>query len=160
MLPLIGLNKSSFGIGNFINSYVDETNEFIIVEMLQITNVVKVHQYFKFHFIKDSITYCVFQVPEEHRKAVELFRKGKYSQFPTESKMAIIKKSGLKYRVPSPKGTLITARELLALEKDKTLKNALEDELAVKIDANAELASIPDDIEFFDLHLSNELAAE
>lgn len=157
MLPLIDLKKDNFGVSNFVNCYVDEADQYIVVELQQTLTAIKVHKCFKFSFVKDSLTYCVFEVPLKHRKAVELFREGKYSMFPTESKDAIIKYSGLKYKVPTASGKLSTSRELLALGKDAKLREVLEEELGVKLDPGVELASIPGEECYYKLELTNQL---
>lgn len=154
MLPLLGLNRWSFGENNFVNSYVNEDNTHLLVEIKTITTLITSHPKFRFEYrTEDGKLMAVFEVSPEHRKTVELFREGKYSQFSDVSKTIIRKKSGLRYKAVQADGTIKSARELLALDKDKELRKVMEKELNVKIPENAELASIPGDENFFKLNL-------
>lgn len=157
MLPLVGFNPSSFGIGNFVTSYVNETNEYLVVKIKQINNLIKANQKYRFDFVKDGYTFVVFEIPKQHQEAVRLFKEGKYSQFPEESKQAIRINSRLPYKVMQPNGQHSSAPDLLVLEKHEKVKKLLEQELDEKIDPSAELASIPDDSNFYSLNLSSQL---
>lgn len=164
MLPLVGLNRMSFGGTNFITSYVDEDNVHIVAEVRIVTSVIQQMHCFRFEFTRDGCTYAVFEIPSILRDTVKLFREGKYSQFSEESKSVIRKKSGLPYKVP--KGTKYeSARELLALDKDQKLREALEQELSnigspVRINSSAELASIPGEDNFFTMNMSTSITPE
>lgn len=154
ILPLIGLNPRSFGESNFINSYVNETDTHLIVELNVLTSIIKHHPDFNFEFSDDGHNYAVFELPSKYKGTIRLFREGRYSEFPEEVKAIIRKKSGLRYRVIQSDGTMKSARELLALDKDKELRKAMEKELEVRIAADAELASIPGEDNFFNLNLT------
>lgn len=162
ILPLIGLNSTSFGVGNFITSRVSEDDSYLVVELKQLNTVVTQNPFYKFNFMKDGSVQAVFQLPPEFKKTLELFREGKYSQFSEAVKNQIRKRSGLRYKVAQPDGSFRSARELLALDKDKELKKAIERELSnpgspVKLSDDAELTSIPDEDNFFVLNLSHQL---
>ncbi len=157
MLPLVGFNINSFGIGNFVTSYVNETDEYLVVKIKQINNLIKCNDKYRFDFMQDNYVYVVFEIPKHHQEAVRLFKEGKYSQFPEESKKAIRVNSRLPYRIPAANGKVTSAPELLVLDKDQTLKKIIETELDVKIEPTAELASVPNEDNFYVLSLSNQL---
>jgi len=161
ILPLLGLNKLSFGTSErFITSYVSEDDLHVVVECTHpYTAVITNHPNFKFSMEKDGKYFAVFNVPEFYLSDVKKFRKGKYSQFSESAKQLIIKKSGLAYRRPTADGKFSTDLKLLALTKDKELKKHWETLLQVKIDDDAELASIPGEDNFYRLELSDKLEA-
>lgn len=154
MLPLIGLNPTSFGTDKFVNSFIDETNKYIVVQLNgHISTLVSNHANYRFGYTKDEFNYAVFEVPEFYKPDVEKFRQGKYSQFSEQAKALIRKKSGLKYRIPKLGGYVETDKKLMALDKDPLLRSDLEERLGVKIDEEAELASIPGEDNFLQLEL-------
>jgi hypothetical protein len=163
MLPLIGLNQWSFGstTDNFVNSYISEDNQHIIVEMRgNITTIISNHTNYRFGFNKEGHNFVVFEIPEFYRKDVAKFREGKYSEISEQGKNLIRKKAGLKYKIPKMGGGVETAVELLALDKDPDLRKHLEEKLSnqgsyVKIDPDAELASIPGEDNFYQLELTH-----
>jgi hypothetical protein len=154
ILPLIGLSKSSFGsMSNFINSYVSTDNKHIIVELKEARGSFEEHP----HYVTDiftGTTLIIFNVPADIIPTIVKFREGRYSQFSPQAKELIKKKSGLNYKVPIGGGKVRSARELLALDKDKDLKKLIEEELVVKLGSDAELVSIPDENNFYELNLS------
>jgi len=159
ILPLIGLNSSNFGIGNFVNSYVNNDDKHLVVELNQsASSVVKALPTFRFNFEKDNHHFLVFEIPNLFKPVLRLFREGKYSKFPEDAKEVIRKKSGLRYKHPTGDGKSVTsARELMALNKDIGLRKKLEAELDTRLPADAELASIPGPENFYELILSTEL---
>lgn len=162
ILPLVNLNTTSFGIGNFVNSFADTTGQYVVVKMKQINAVIKANPAYRFDFMQEDHTFVAFEIPQNFRPTVALFREGKYSLFSDDVKSIIRKKSGLMWRVPKANGKTMTARELLVLDKDKALKKVLEEELSnigspVKIGDDAELGSIPGEENFLELNLSAQL---
>lgn len=159
VLPLLGLNRFSFGHQDkFTNSYISKDGEHVIVECTHpFTTIIVNHANFKFSMEKDNQYYAVFDVPVFYKSDVMKFIEGKYSTFSTQAKDLIRKKSGLKYKSPTFTGKFETSLELLALDKDKELKSFWEKELNVKLDDQAELMSIPDEGNFYDLNLTNQL---
>jgi hypothetical protein len=160
MLPLVGLNRLSFGETNFISSFVADDNTHLVIELRLITAAVNVHPCFRFDFQRESKSYAVYEVPIQLRDTLKKFREGKYSEFSNEAKSLIRKKSGLKYKVPLTGGKYESARELLVLDKDKELRKVMEQDLSVKIHQDAELASIPGEDNFFKLNLSTSIPSE
>lgn len=159
VLPLLGLNQWSFGSGDkFVNSYVAEDDEHIVVECTHpYSTIITNHANYKLCFQNNDAHFAVFDVPVFYKGDIKKFREGKYSQFTDSAKTLIRKKSGLTYKAPVAGGGFKSALELLALDKDKELKKYWEELLAVKIDKDAELASIPGEDNFYDLRLSNKL---
>jgi len=160
ILPMLGLNRFSFGTNSdsFMNSYLSEDDKHIVVETTrQVSALITNNPAYRFKFDRGGKFYAVFEIPNFYLGDVKKFREGKYSHFLDATKEQIKKKSGLNYRVPLPGGGVRSARELLALDKDEQLRKALENELGVKIDSKAELASIPGADNFFDLKLSSKL---
>lgn len=154
VLPLLGLNKTSFGGGsNFINSYVSEDSKYVVVELKEPKGAFESHYCYQFDFQTNQATMIVFSIPSDFLPTVQQFREGKYSQFSVEAKELIKKKSGLNYKLSIGGGKVRSARELLALDKDKDLKRLLEEELAVKLHTDAELMDIPNEGNFYDLGL-------
>lgn len=159
VLPLLGLNQWSFGSpGRFVNSYVAEDDEHIVVECTHpFSTIITHHANYKLGFERDGHYFAVFEVPSFYKSDVRRFRQGKYSQYSESAKSLIRKKSGLTYRAPSPGGGFRSALELLALDRDRELKKYWEDRIGVKIAEDAELMSIPGEENFFNLRLSNRL---
>lgn len=154
VLPLVGLNRTSFGSNvNFINSYVSHDNKHLVVELKEAKGDFEHHPQYVLDAVVNGIITVVFVLPQEFLPTVIKFREGKYSQFSDKAKELIKKKSGLNYKVPVGGGRVRSARELLALDKDKDLKRLLEEELAVKLSTDAELQDIPGPEEFYQLDL-------
>lgn len=161
ILPLIGFNKWSFDTvnDNLVNSFVSEDNKYVVIKLRKkIANSLTETPRFQFGFSRDGFYYGVFTVPEKFIPDVKLWREGKYSQLSADCKWVIRKKSGLKYYEPYAKGGSVIAIELLVLDKDKSLREGMEEYLGEKIDPNAELGSIPGKDNFYALNLSEKLS--
>lgn len=160
ILPLLGLNRWSFGAGGkeFINSYISTDDKYIVVECTNPHTVVTTrHPNFKFSMEKDGNYFAIFEIPVFYNEDVQKFKEGKYSLFSDSAKNLIKKKSGLKYKVPRADGRYDSALELLALDKAEELREYWERRINVKIDRTAELASIPGDENYYQLSLTNQL---
>lgn len=160
VLPLLGLNKFSFGstTDSFVNSYITEDQVYTVVQLKKpVSTVIQNHSNFRFKFEREGYFYAVFEIPQFYKEDIKRFVEGRYSEFSNPAKEQIRKRSGLNYRVPIPGGGMRSARELLALDRDEALRRELEKELAVRIDPKAELASIPGPENFLDLKLSTSL---
>lgn len=164
ILPLIGLNKLSFGgVNNFINSYVSNDDKHIVVEMKEAKTNFQTHKNYVTDFVTDKVA-VVFNIPQEFADTISKFRQGKYSHFTAQVKKIIKDRSGLKWKVvvagPSRedgKKNTLTARELLIFgdeEDHQALRETLEDELGVRLPKDAELISVPDDNNFYNLAIS------
>lgn len=155
LLPLIGLNKLTFGRPeNFVNCYLDNEGKYLVVALNDFPVNLEQHPNYKFDFENEEGVMAVFEIPAKYHPTVVKFRDGKYSHFSDEVKSIIKKKSGLRWNVPIEGGKTVSAKELLALDKDRVLKEKLERDLRVRIDDDAELISAPTDRfmnEFYDL---------
>lgn len=158
ILPLIGLNKLSFGAAsNFINSYISSDDKYIVVEMKEAKTQFQNHKNYNTDFVTIDKVVVVFNIPQEFADTISKFRQGKYSHFTAQVKQTIKDKSGLKWKVKTSAGKTSTARELLALGDDKDhddLRAILEEEIGVRLPKGAELISVPDEFNFYDLAIS------
>jgi hypothetical protein len=164
VLPLLDLNKHKFGEGGkFVNSYVSEDNQHVIVESTHpFTTIILHHQNYLTSFESDGHYFGVFKVPEYYKEDVVKFRKGQYSKFTESAKDLIRKKSGLTYKAAGANGKYTTSLELLALDKNPVLKRHWEEMLSNKgsmvvLDDDAELFSIPNENNFYTLNLAEQL---
>lgn len=159
LLPLVGMNRFSFGKEtNFINSSLSSDNKHLLVEVGKIEGFTpEANPLFLFDFSmpERNVEMVVYRFPERYLSDAELFRKGKYSYFSDEAKKMIRLKSGLRWKVPAANKTVISAFELLALDRDPDLKAHLENELQVQLPDDAELMSIPDETNFCSLQIKN-----
>jgi hypothetical protein len=155
ILPLIGLNKLSFGKeDNFVNSYLTTDLCNIVVKLKEPLGSYEKHKAYKTDYnSEDGLITVIFTLPQNFRATAAKFKEGAYSQFSYEAKQLIKTKSGLNYKVPDGKGSVTSSKKLLALDKDKDLRTIMEKELAVKISPDAELYSIPEPHEFISLEL-------
>lgn len=155
VLPLLGLNKTSFGGSkNFINSYLSKDTQFAVVMLKEAIPSFEEHPQYAVDYKDDQgNTILVFSIPIEFKPTMVKFVEGKYSQFSDRAKQLIKQKSGLNYKAPVGGGKVSTARELLALDKDPDLKKVWEQELGVKLAVDAELMDIPNDRNFYDLRV-------
>lgn len=155
ILPLLGLNRSSFGgISNFINSYLTNDFNHVVVHLHNPYGPYAVHQHYKTDYYNNQgILTIVFSLPPQFKATAAKFKEGKYSQFSNEVKQLIKAKSGLKWQVPNGRGQYISAKKLLALDRDPDLRKEWERDLGVTISPDAELISIPSDNEFIDLEI-------
>lgn len=155
ILPLIQLNKFSFGEANFVNSYVNAAGTIITVEMidLRLCESFQNHPEYKDEKSTGKHSFIYFELPARWRTDFELFKAGKYSKMSDEAKELIIAHSGLKYQyVDEDNQTPITDARLMALERSDILREKWIDELSVHvgkykskphISADAELLSVP-----------------
>lgn len=154
MLPLLNLNRFSFGSrDNFVDSYISNDDHHIVVKVNSFQQKFTSHQNYRFDFSKDSHIWIVYEIPGQYLDAVKKFREGKFSQFSNEVKSIIKSRSGLKWRVPRTPRTVISAIELLALDRDRDLKDKIERSLEVKLPDDAELMSIPEESNYIDIEL-------
>lgn len=152
LLPLIGLNRLMFGRpDNFINCYISDDDKYLVVEMKEFLLSLEKHPDYRFDIDIGGTTIAAFEVSSKLLPIVEQFRAGKFSHFPPDVKDIIRKKSGLRWRIPIAGGGVISAKELLALDRDDALRKSIEEQLAVKLEAEAELMSIPDESNYYKL---------
>ena len=135
MLPMLQLNKSSFGVGNFINSYVDKSG-YIVVDLLAMTPVGTStihHSQYITDFNIDGGVRVVYAIPDEYLADIKVFQDGEYSQFSSDLKVAISKYSNL----------VATNIHIRCLNPQKEDRQKIADDLGVRIDLVKELKSAP-----------------
>lgn len=135
MLPMLQLNKSSFGVGNFINSYIDKSG-YIAVDLRAMTAVgtATIHHpdYITDFNIAGGIR-VVYAIPQEFIQDLDRFIEGKYSQFSAALKVAISKYSNL----------VATNMHIKCLNPQKEDRQKIADDLGVRVDLVRELKSAP-----------------
>lgn len=150
ILPLLKLNKFSFVTPrNFVESYLHEEGTSIFVKLNDIhffEHRMRLHAYYKAWWKDEQGKhYIQYSIPEQYQQDVQLFLQGKYSKFSAKAKEMIQIHSGLVFRSRDEKGTILTDTRLLALEKSPLVKRMWEERLAVELDDESELLSMPGD---------------
>lgn len=155
LLPLIQLNKFSFGGANFVESYVNAAGTVLSVEVidLRLCDSFQGHPEYIGEGNAEKHSFIFFELPGRWSTDFDKFKIGKYSELSDEAKQFIYAYSGLKYNaVDEGSGQSITDARLMALEKSDILRKKWEDELGVyvgkykkpaRLDINQELLSIP-----------------
>jgi hypothetical protein len=139
VLPMLQLNKSSFGADNFITCMLDKSG-YIVVNTAKAVRVDN-ELYNSPNYVTDyetgngSINY-VFTVPDEYKTDIKLFTEGKYSQLSAKLKIEIGK-------IPN-----ISQRVLSMLNPQEKDRQELADILGVKPDMIGELSSVPGESNF------------
>lgn len=140
MLPMLQLNKSSFGVGNFINSYLDKSG-YLLVDLKAMTPVgtSTIHhpQYITDFDIEAGVR-VVYVIPQEFIQDLDRFIDGKYSQFSPALKVSISKYSNLD----------ANNIHIKCLNPQKEDKQKIADELGVRVDIVKELKSAPAECNF------------
>ena len=134
ILPLLQLNKSSFGADNFINSYLD-VNGYLVVNTskpILVTNTVYNSKYYITDYERDdkSIAY-VFAIPEEYSNDIKLFTEGRYSELSAKAKIEIARNQSSESVIVKMMNPQLADRQKIA------------DELGVKVDYIKEIKSSP-----------------
>lgn len=140
MLPMLQLNKSSFGVGNFINSYVDKSGYIAVDVMGDFAvdkNTYKHPQYITDYNVEDGIRY-VYAIPDEYLSDIKLFEQGRYSDLSGPLKAAISKYSNL-----GSNDIIIKCLNPQLADRQK-----IADDLGVRVDLVRELLSAPDESNF------------
>lgn len=138
VLPLLKLSKYSFLQSNFVNSYLTKNRDYIVVEVLDLIlvpfTVYKRHPDYVGKIRRDDRLLLIYKIPTKWYYTVLLFTQGRFSRMPDDAKEAI----KIYSKLSDDDG------RILALTKDKSLKDLWERELLVYIDDDMELLSKPD----------------
>lgn len=141
LLPLIYLNKASFGEGNFIESYVNSAGTIITIEVIMLDMCHKdcIASPYLMKSIEAPQQHALlhYYIPSRWRLDFHAFKTGQYSKMSVSAKHNIEEYSGL-FRGYSQGESIIDAR-LQALERSPDLKKVWEDEL--------DLLPLPDELE-------------
>jgi hypothetical protein len=151
VLPLLSLNKFSFGENNFCNSFLSFNGKIMpVVFEKEKAGRYWEHPYYRTDFdieLDENIkgTVIVYDPPSQFSDDISKFLDGQYSRFSLEAKEMIYKHSGLPYRVANPAepGRVTTHKLLLVLERNEYLRKWLETELSIKVGADQELLERP-----------------
>mgnify|MGYP006935311386 CR=1 FL=1 len=146
MLPLIGLNKLSFGRG-FKASYLDKQGLKVYVELSRNmhTPLYKTNPNYITEIVYNNIKFIQFVMPTEFLNDSALFIVGQYSKMSLKAKKIIYTTSTLPYN--STMGSFTVSHPVLqALDRTKTLRKFLSDELGLRnISDSLELIDKPHD---------------
>lgn len=148
ILPLVKRSLLDFQAGGFINSYLDIENFLVVVEVTNVMPYFKNYSHYEFAVEKFDTTYLFYTIPEHFHYDVALFVSGSYSEFSKKAKQSITRYSKLPYKL-TPDGFKDTSVWIHVMYKTENLRKTLEQELNVTIDSTAELASKPNENNFF-----------
>lgn len=159
LLPLIGINKFSFGVHiNFRNCYVHPDGSELYVSVYYLSQMLKEHEHLLRTEGAPGAPVYVFRLPEKWLPDFQRYRLGKYSEFSKEAKELIIHQSGLRYRTLNDSGLPSTDLRLLAIESDAArrniLRNKLSEFLGSPIAEDAELLDAPTQSSFATINQS------
>jgi hypothetical protein len=155
ILPLLKLNKFSFGENNFVGSYINRERSHLCVEIKDLAPVI-LHGTVVNHTDLVDIrpmglraNYELwFAIPRGWGRDIDMFVQGKYSRLSEEAKSMIRTYSGFPYRLPDPDGMIYSDYFLLAMEKHKMLREKWEARLDERIPTHMELMNPPSDRDF------------
>lgn len=147
LLPLIYLNKVSFGQGNFLESYVNSSGTVLTVEIISLDMCHKDCRKSPYLLLAmdgiNSPSQLWYKLPSVWRQDFRRFKEGKFSEFSPTAKHRIREYAGLPYQAYY-NGTYITDSRIHALDKSPILRKAWEDELGLlPLPADMELMPIP-----------------
>lgn len=136
LLPLIHLNQDSFGMGNFVESYVNSSGLLLTIELRSLMYLTDPKLRKHDQFIKESElrskAWMWFRLPEEWQTDFERFKSGKYSRFSSEAKHLIRNYGG------------DDDIRLMALDRDPYLRRWWERELGLRpLPEDLDLLPIP-----------------
>ena len=156
LLPLLGLNKKSFG-DCFHASYVDCTGDSVYVELRKnmVTPTYLTNPNYVSRLVIKERVFLIFLIPTNLTIDSAKFIRGQYSDMSRESKKIIYKTSTLPYN-KTMGSFAMTHPVLQALDKTKTLRSFLVNELDVVINSNNELIDPPSAEWFIETRIKND----
>jgi len=156
ILPLIGLNKVSFG-DCFIKTLLNKSYDAIFVQVASVENKNKFLDFPYFESIVEHKTglFFKFSIPAIFSEDIKLIGSGKYSLISIQAKTFIKSYSGLAYNVKSSDGKTIVSKALLALDKHVALIEYYADYLGLTEKEIEDCITIPD-IELMDEPYEND----
>lgn len=129
ILPMLQLNKSSFGADNFINSYLDKEGYVIVntEKSVLVTNTIYNSPWYITDYEREnkSIAY-VFGIPEEYKPDINLFNEGKYSELSTKAKIEIARTHSSDSIIVKMMNPQLTDRQKIADELGVNVKDIKE----------------------------------
>lgn len=154
LLPLVRLNRFSFGKDNFVQCYVSRDGSKLFVELKDIPEFI----YKRKDYLGTSLTptgvCAVIALPEDWYNDFVLFKAGKYSKFSPEFQVCVAAYCGLPVNKLNKDGILFTDARIVAMDnvpmERAKLRRILSRELEVEIPEDQELISVPNDSEYMD----------
>ena len=144
MLPLLGLNKSSFG-SSFKTSYIDKEGSKIYVELSKNMKVpsYKYNGFYVAELVVEGNLMIMFNIPASMAGDARMFIEGRYSEMSKEAKNIIYNTSTLPYN--KNMGSFKNTDPILqALDKTRTLRVWLQSRLGLKeLPESSELITKP-----------------
>jgi len=166
ILPLLKLNKSSFGEDNFIKSQVTKYGEVVVyIKNGDVAGDYYNHENFGADVEDEDGVMIIYNVPDRHLEDYQMFIESKYSKMSMFAKDVIkahATVNGLLW-MKRTEEVIITngkrkkvyydesSRELMALDLSDSLRETLEEELDVKIAKGVELWNKLEEEEFIKL---------
>lgn len=154
MLPLLGINKLSFG-RSFKTSFIDKKGLKVYVELKKNmhTPTYKGNVNYMSEVVHDRKLFIIFNIPLEYLKDATYFIQGKYSKMSRKAKNCIYLSSSLPYNASM--GSFTVSHPILqALDRTKTLRMFLLKELGITaIPENNELIDKPREDWFIEFRL-------
>lgn len=156
LLPLIKLNRRSFGPKNFKQCYINpEGNKIYILVNYRPEAIEFDDNYLALHHIDENNLFLIFNIPDMWAADVQVFIKGTYTKLSLEAKEMIRCFSGLKYKHLAAKSDVPhTDGRLMAIDDDPQqrayFRERLEHELGLEIDHSIELISIPNQLNYIE----------
>tara|TARA_R110000772_G_scaffold182375_1_gene293625 strand:+ start:1020 stop:1544 length:525 start_codon:yes stop_codon:yes gene_type:complete len=155
MLPLVNVNKSSFGL-QFKNSYIDKFGHKVYVELKKnmYNPIYKISPCYSSEMIIGNIKFIQFVMPSGFLSDSEYFIKGRYSKMSKEAKKIIFNTSTLPYNATM--GSFSVSHPVLqALDKTITLRTFLSSTIGFELDEHTELISSPEENWFIEHRIKN-----
>lgn len=155
LLPIVDVNKLTFG-SKFVNSFVSKDGTKIYVELkgnLRSPGLYRNKLSFSTEVVIKGTLFIIFKVSEEFIIDVVKFLRGNYSEMQRNTKKLIYASSSLPYN--KTMGSFKNTHPILqALDKTKTLRSYLIDELGVvTLPDSVELITKPEDHWFIENRL-------
>jgi len=148
LLPLIKRSTKDFHLGKFVNSYLDIEAFQIVVEIEEMKDFYKNYSGYDYAVTQDDRHFLFYDIPEIFHTDVARFVDGKYSEFSDAAKTFIRKYAKLPFKQFAD-GKVVRSVWLHVMDRSEELRNNLERELGVSIPEYLELASKPNNNNFF-----------
>lgn len=156
LLPLVKLNKFSFGDNNFKQCFVSRDGSKLYVAVARIPDFVhKKEEYLGTTILPNGDMALIFGLHPLWREDFQSFIAGRYSKLSRQAKDAVLAYSGLPFGQMTRDGSIpFTDSRILAIDPDPQsrakLRRALMSELGVDIPVDQELISIPTEQNYID----------
>lgn len=154
VLPIVKLNKFSFGNNNFVQCYVSRDGSKVYVELKEVPEFVySKEEYLGTTILPNGGLAVVFSLPPLLGD-FQNFVAGRFSKFSKPVKDAVLAYSGLPFHQMTRDNVPHTDARIMALDPDPAvrakLRNALMSELGAVIPLDQELISVPSEQNYVD----------